>query len=251
MNTMSAMKPTYYLPPNFSTPPPPTGPFHLGTVLKNFERREEMRPLNQNAESRIPIPADQIYFDYKGGFEATRIQLKSGGLGLWAEFIGIDGIGAEASISVDRNDSDKYKFESVQTMYFFPRPSYISQCIQISDVQDYLEGHNYKKPVYLITGLKVAKGVSLQIEKIRKAAVKAEVGLNNPGGSNTSIGPRIEGNVANSPVFSFAESSDIVVGLQCLKLYYKIGWFGSPKKLKEELVMNDATFVSDENKGHW
>jgi hypothetical protein len=242
---MSKMKPTYHLPPNFSTPPPPTGPFHLGTVVRNFERREQMRPLNQSAESRLPIP--KVFPDHKGGFEATRAQLKSGKLGLWAEFIGIDGIGAEASISAERSDNDMYKFASVDTEYFFPPPTYISQCMELSNVQDYLRGDNYKKPVYLITGLKVAKGASVRLEKVTKVVAKAKVGLHNPGGTNIQAGPRVEGTIENSPVFAFTESSDIVVGIQCFKLYYNTSWLGGEKKLKEEFYTNGATFVDDES----
>jgi hypothetical protein len=215
-------------------------------VVRNFESREQMRPLNQNADSRLPIPKVQIYPDHKGGFEAMRVQLKSGELGLWAKFIGIDGIGAEASISAERSDNDMYKFASVDTEYFFPSPAYVSQCMELSDVQDYLKGYNYKKPVYLITGLKVAKGASVRLEKVTKVLAKAEVGLNSPGGTNIQAGPRVEGTLENSPVFAFTESSDIVVGIQCLKLYYKTSWLGGEKKLKEELYTSDATFVDDE-----
>ena len=246
--TMIEMKPTYHLPPNFSTPPPPTGPFHLGTVVRNFERREQMRPLNQNAESRLSIPKEEIYLDHKGAFEATRAQLKSGVLGLWAKFIGIDGIGAEASISAERSDNDTYKFAGVDTEYFFPSARYVSQCMELSDVQDYLKGYNYKKPVYLITGLKVAKGASVRLEEGTKVSAKAEIGLNNPGGTNIQAGPKAEGTVENSTMFAFKESSDIVVGIQCLKLYYKTPWLSGEKKLKEELYTSGATFVSDE--GH-
>jgi hypothetical protein len=243
---MSEMKPTYHLPPNFSTPPPPKGPFHLGTVVRNFERREQMRPLNRNAEGRLPIPKDEIYLDHKSGFEATRAKLKSGTLGLWAQFIGVNGIGAEASISTERGDNDMYKFASVDTEYFFPSPSYVSQCMELSDVQDYLKGYNYKQPVYLITGLKVTKSASVRMEKLTKVLAKAEVGLNNPGGTNIQAGPRVEGTLENSLEFAFTESSDIVVGIQCLKLYYKTSWLGNEKKLKEEHYTSGATFVDDE-----
>lgn len=205
-----------------------------------------MRPLNQSVESRLPIPKDQIYSDHKGGFEATRARLKSGVLGLWAQFIGVDGIGAEASISAERSDKDMYKFASVDTEYFFPSPSYVSECMELSEVQDYLKGYNYKKPVYLITGLKVAKGASVRLEKVTKVLAKAEVGLNNPGGTNIQAGPRVEGTLENSLVSTFAESSDIVAGIQCLKLYYKTGWLGGEKKLKEQLYTSGATFVDDE-----
>lgn len=99
-------KPTYHLPPNFSTPPPPNGPFHLGTVLRDFETKEEMRPLNQKEAHRIAI--SEKFIDHKGGFEATREKLKSGEFGLWAKFIGLEGIGGEAGISVETSDSDRY-----------------------------------------------------------------------------------------------------------------------------------------------
>ncbi|OBT39276.1 hypothetical protein VE00_10596 [Pseudogymnoascus sp. WSF 3629] len=242
---MAEMKPTYHLPPNFSTPPPPAGPFRLGTVVRNFERREQMRPLNQSAEDRIPIPEGQIHPDHKGGFEATRARLKKGELGIWAQFIGLDGIGAEASISAKKDENDTYKFAGVDTEYFFPSPTYISRCMELPDVQDYLKGGNYKKPVFLITGLKVAKGVSVHLKEGTKFSAKAEIGFNNPGGTNIKAGPRIEGTLDNSTSMSFTESSDIVVGIQCLKLHYKTGLFGGGKKLSDKLYMGGATFVDD------
>lgn len=245
---MAEMKPTYHLPPNFSTPPPPAGPFHLGTVVRNFERREQMRPLNQSAEDRVPIPEGQIHLDYKGGFEATRARLKNGELGIWAQFIGLNGIGAEASISAKKDENDTYKFAGIDTEYFFPSPTYISQCMELPDVQDYLKGGNYKKPVFLITGLKVAKGTSVHLEEGTKFSAMAEIGLNNPGGTNTKAGPRIKRILDNSRSISFTESSDIVVGIQCLKVHYKTGLFSSGKKLSDELYTSGATFVDSRHK---
>jgi hypothetical protein len=102
---MSDVKPTYHLPPNFSTAPPPEGPFHLGTVLKDFQKKEQMAPLNQGADKRVDIDTD-IYTDHKGNFTAMRSQLKSGEAGFWGKAIGIQGIGAEANVSAARNDSD-------------------------------------------------------------------------------------------------------------------------------------------------
>ena len=99
-------KPTYHLPPNFSTPPPPRGPFHLGTVLRDFDVKEQMRPLNQGEAQRIPIP--ETYSDHKKGFTATRKKMKSGEVGIWAKFVGLYGVGGEVSTSAERSDSDQY-----------------------------------------------------------------------------------------------------------------------------------------------
>jgi hypothetical protein len=208
-----------------------------------------MKPLNQSAEDRLPIPEGRIYSDHKGGFEATRARLKSGVLGIWAQFLGFDGIGVEASISAKQSESDTYKFAGVDTEYFFPSPTYISRSMELSDVQDYLKGSNYKKPVYLITGLRVARGASVHLKEGTEISAKTEAGLNNLGATNIKAGPRIEGSRDNSTVISFTESSDIVVGVQCVKLYYKTGWLSGEKKLHDQLYTSGATFVDDSGSG--
>ncbi|KAL7894262.1 hypothetical protein HDV63DRAFT_383892 [Trichoderma sp. SZMC 28014] len=245
---MGIPKPTYHLPPNFSTPPPPKGPFHLGTVIKDFDRREQMRPLNHGKDKdgnakRIAIDNDDIYLDHKGGFVATRYRLKSGELGLWAKCVGVDGLGGEASISGKRSENDTYKFDSVDTEYFCPTPSYISQCMELSDVKEYTEVTKYKKAVYLVTGLKVAKGATVRLESGNEIKGKLEVGLNNPSLAPVQLGPRVGGSVEGNLVDDFKESSDIVVGIQCLKIYYHSSIFSAGKQLKAIVYTDDATFI--------
>ncbi|KAF2106154.1 hypothetical protein BDV96DRAFT_591532 [Lophiotrema nucula] len=243
---MGDAKPTYHLPPNFSTAPPPKGPFHLGTVLKNFEQKEQMVPLNQGTDKRIKIDTE-IYSDHKGTFTATRIQLKSGELGLWAKVMGIQGIGAEANISAARNATDTYSFDDLDTEYFHPTSNYISSCIALPDVDGYFRGGRYKKPVYLITGLKVAKGVTVKVERSHNIEGKISAGINTPDGS-VQVGPKAGAKVENTPGYAFTESSDIVVGIQCLKLYHhKTRLFGR-SVLESDYVTTGATFHGDDDK---
>ncbi|KAL6900067.1 hypothetical protein GGI43DRAFT_406227 [Trichoderma evansii] len=250
---MGVPKPTYHLPPNFSTPPPPKGPFHLGTIIKDFDRKEQMYPLNHGKDKngnakRIAIDKDDIYTDHKGGFEATRWRLKSGELGLWAKCVGVDGLGGGASTSGKCSENDTYKFDSVDTEYFYPSPSYISQCMGLSDVKEYTEVTKYKKAVYLVTGVKVAKGASVRLEADSEIIGKLEVNMNNPVLASVQLGPRAGGRVQEKPVDDFEESSDIVVGIQCLKIYYKSSLFGAGKKLKDVVYTDGATFLGDEIK---
>lgn len=46
---------------------------------------------------------------------------------------------------------------------------------------------------------------------------------------------------------AFTESSDLVVGIQCVKLYYRSSWLGGERKLKDEMYTSGATFVDDDN----
>lgn len=115
----------------------------------------------------------------------------------------------------------------------------------LSDVDDYLKGHRYKKSVYLITGLKVAKGVTVRVEKSSNIEGRISAGVN-PLEGVVKVGPKAEGKVENKPVYAFTESSDIVVGIQCLRLFhYKTSWFGD-KAVGSEYVTTGATFHGED-----
>lgn len=240
------MKATYHLPANFSTPPPPDGPFHLGTVVRAFEKREQMQPLNQCSEDRLPIPRGEIYDDHKDGFKAIRTNMKSGELGIWATALGFDGFGAEASLSGSLSDNDTYTFASVHTQFFYPAPSYISKCMDLPDVRDYLVGSNYKKSIFLVTGLKIARGAAVQLEHGRSVESKTMVGVDNPGGVNVQFGPRVGGELEDASMIGFEDSSDIVVGIQCYEIRHKKGLLSREVTLQHSLYTKGAIFVEDD-----
>ncbi|KAK1252147.1 hypothetical protein MKX08_003334 [Trichoderma sp. CBMAI-0020] len=167
---------------------------------------------------------------------------------VWANILAPYGLGGEASISGKRSENDTYKFDSVDTQYFYPSPSYISQCMGLFDVKEYTEVTKYKKAVYLVTGLKVAKGASVRLAADNEIKGKLDVGLNDPTLIPVQLGPRAEGSVENKLVDNFKESSDIVVGIQCLKIYYQSSFFGSGKQMKDAVYADGATFLGDEAK---
>ncbi|KAK8115685.1 hypothetical protein PG984_012187 [Apiospora sp. TS-2023a] len=161
---MRQAKPTYHLPPNFSTPPPPHGPFHLGTILCDLDKHEQMRPLHPADGRAVTIPADQIYTDIKAGFEASRSRLTSGGMGLWARFLGLEafaGVGARAELICDaeREAADRFTAERLETTFFYPSP---------------------EQPLFLVTGLKVARGLTLSSERGKKLTATAELSVQTP-----------------------------------------------------------------------
>ncbi|KAK8005652.1 hypothetical protein PG990_011689 [Apiospora arundinis] len=196
-----------------------------------------MRPLNQG--ERVDI--SESYSDHKGGFTATRDKLKSGELGIWAKVMGLEGVGGEASVSAERRDTD-----IVDTEFFYPSPKYISDCLNLGDVHDYLKGARYKKPVYLVTGIKTGKGGKVRMERTANVSGKIEEGVDG------QVGVKVEGRMENGPSYVFTESSDIVVGIQCLKIWHeKSPWlFGKGiRKVKSEYVTSGAAFYGDDNGG--
>lgn len=94
-------------------------------------------------------------------------------------------------------------------------------------MKDYLAGSRYKKPIHLITGIKVGKGVTVKMQKNTDVKGKLELGVNNLGGV---VGPKLEEKFENETDYAFTKSDNIVVGIQCLEIYHEksrlFGLFG-------------------------
>ncbi|PON23056.1 hypothetical protein TGAM01_v208061 [Trichoderma gamsii] len=75
-----------------------------------------------------------------------------------------------------------------------------------------------------------------------------EEGVSNPGGVNVEAGVKLGGGLENDSVFTFTESSDIVIGIQCVKIYHEksgfLGIFGE-KEIKSQYVTAGATFYGE------
>ena len=89
-------------------------------------------------------------------------------------------------------------------------------------------------------------GVVVRMEKKTNVRGKIEAGVNR---ANVKVGPKAEGKLENEPVFNFSESSDIVVGIQCLKIYHEKSWwiFGK-QRVKSEYVTSGAAFYGRDGK---
>jgi hypothetical protein len=68
----------------------------------------------------------------------------------------------------------RLELDAVETEHFNPTPEYISDCLKLPGVEEYLKASRYRKPVYLITGVKVGKGVSAHIVWKTNARVARE-----------------------------------------------------------------------------
>jgi len=74
-----------------------------------------------------------------------------------------------------KRDASTYTFDTLETIQFIPKPGYISGCIASSDaVRRYLEKTRYRKPVYVVTGIKIARGAGAKAKSLRSRALSAE-----------------------------------------------------------------------------
>ncbi|OIW27698.1 hypothetical protein CONLIGDRAFT_682722 [Coniochaeta ligniaria NRRL 30616] len=234
-------QPTYHLAPNFTTRPFPDGPLDLGTLVEDLQ----FHPINLGA-ARVAIPEGQRYTDAKEDVIASLKSSVSGEASILARVLD-SSIGGDASLKGQRKEENVYKIQKLETVYFHPQPSYIKQCLQLGDVRDYMEMANYREPVHLITGLKIAWGATISTERGRDLEGKAGADVRVPGGLvDAQVGGHAAVSSASGALSSFGKPADLVLGIQVLKIYHKRAFFIGEPTLATKRVVRNAVLVDDE-----
>ena len=249
VNQSTAMIPTYHLAPNFSLGPPDKGgELGLGMICEDLKSLGSERPLN--TDCHLHINDRDLYCHHKEGFSSTRAQMEKGEYGLWAKFAAQAGIGGELSWATERTANDTYNFKSIDTIYFNPTRDYLHKSMNQPDMQDFVVGSGYK-PVYMITGLKIARSPAVKMKTSRKRILKGEIGLDQPGGiQGLEIGPRFSHSKETHEDISFDESDDFIIGFRVRRLYYKRWCFWKPAELVDVVYVKGATMLgADKDNG--
>ncbi|CZR58462.1 uncharacterized protein PAC_08354 [Phialocephala subalpina] len=242
------MVPTYHLSPSFSLGPPDRGgELDLGIIIDNLKSLGSERPLNIDCHLRIDDR--ELYCDHKKGFTSTRAQMERGEYGIWAKFAAQAGIGGELSWTTERTANDTYQFKAFDTIYFNPTRDYLHRSMNLPDVNDFVVGSGYK-PVYMITGLKIARGPAVKLKRGKSRKLKVDLGLNEPGGlTGFSVGPRFHNSEENEEEMSIEESEDFIIGIRVKRLYYKRWCFWKPAQLVGEVYNKGATMLDSDEGG--
>lgn len=209
---------TYHLPPSFTIGPAPSGPIGLGTILNNVK---EMEALNEG--SRNAIPETNVYCHSIRGFTSTRSRMRKGEYGVWAKMVGTEGIGGELSWATSRSDDDEYNFRQLDTVTFTPSAAYLNESMRVPGVANEVEASGYA-PVYMVTGLKIAIGPSLNIKARTSFAGRADVGIQQPGGVPIDVGPRFSREGSDGTSETWKDADDFIYGVRVKKLVYKRRW---------------------------
>ena len=208
---------TYFLAPNFDIPPPPKGPVALGHIIDD---PSALVPLNR--VDRQPILKSDIFLSSKGGFKATRDRLQKGEFGVWAKVLGVTGFGGEASWNYEKSSEDTYTFNGLDTTFFNPDQGYVEKSMQVPAVKRYMETARYKTPVYMITGLKVARGATLESSKTKSRRGKMILGVCGTAAAvPVEAGPKADVTTSKTEGMTFESSSDFVLAVRLRKILYK------------------------------
>ncbi|KHN95674.1 uncharacterized protein MAM_06515 [Metarhizium album ARSEF 1941] len=207
---------TYIPLPNWSTAPPPDGPLHLGHVLKSLKPGDFTAPMNR--KTRVDIDAEDLQpVDAKSGFRMARKELLGGNFGIWAQLASVFGVGVEGALTYERGADDVLTVEKLETMTFIPTAAYVQQTLASPPVQLYLSMRERARSVYLITGLKVARGVSLESQRSSTKGARLKLAFAHPG-LPVDGGPEVGAVRTREQGLSFGASSDFIIAARVDKI---------------------------------
>lgn len=213
---MSNKVKTYFLVPGWDFP---IGSIQLGSIIASplFPHRSFIE------NDAIPIDT-KVHLSDKYDFSTTLDKSKSNKVGLWAQFLQIFGLGAEASVSFDKGSIDTYAFQHMQTEWFLPSKAFVEACVKNTNVVDFLEQTNFRKPLYIITGLKTIEGASVTTVNSKGRGVYAKLGFDGtPAAVPVTVGPEVERNIEESETTSFEKSSPVIFAFQLTAVRCKEG----------------------------
>ncbi|KAI0875183.1 hypothetical protein GGS24DRAFT_456228 [Hypoxylon argillaceum] len=156
----------FFLAPTWDLPSP-AGPIQLGNVITSLKAPE--RPLY-----RGPKLDSEIFSSSQTHVTFSTEKLRAGRFGIFTRFMAaVLGLGIDATVGWESNDKYRFTFETLQTTQFYPDSSYLQACIAAEPVQRYLSKSRYRKPIYIITGLKTVSGA--KAESLKTLAIESSV----------------------------------------------------------------------------
>lgn len=227
-------KKTYLLAPNFDFAP--DGAIALGNILA--DPFEPHRPLTTLDTSKLH-PEITSRIDYDCTFNQSSGRNIS--VGIWAQFVST--IGGNVGSQRGKEVNTEYKMQSLETIMFKTEPTDAMVTERLKDplVRNIMQYNSaFCRPIYMITGIKVAKGLEATTEKL---SVKGgSVGATVPVVEGIVVGANVDMLRGKGRTDSFRAGSDVVFAYKLLKVSVK-GW--REKNLAVDEFKSRQAFLSD------
>ena len=214
-----SMGKTYFLSANLDYPP--SSSISLGSIWTN--------PADPgtciNRDGPLPFPSNMpIEKSWKTDWVNERDRQRKGLIGIWARFLQVVGVDAEVSVNWDKIKASKYKFDRLDTEFVDPTPKYVQESVLSEPVAQFIAASDFKKPIYMITGIKIARGADVALAKSKEAGAHVRAGVDGtPAGTPVAAGPEVTISSKDSEKTSYGGSSDFVFAYRLRKIFYEKG----------------------------
>ncbi|KAI9042926.1 uncharacterized protein KD926_004716 [Aspergillus affinis] len=240
-----AQQPTYILAPNFHFKPG-TGPIALGNIIADPLRPHRALTTVDATTLKAAYPRIETFTDYERSI--TRGSSRDVSMSVWAEFL--NSVSAKVSGSRGSDVQSTYTMDSLESMFFVNDPTLeeIRSRLKAPMVQAVTKAGRipgFRTPVYMVTGLMVAKGFSADLENTQRRGGEVELSGNAPSPvGQVGAGAGLARSTSTEKADQWKAGEDIVFAYQLLKIEVK-GWKGD-RIIYDELRHKSALLSNDE-----
>lgn len=240
---MSSVR-TYLLAPNFSFPR--NGPIAIGNIIADPFKPQRVLT-SPDPHEPAPVIETIVDSDYSNSRDGTR------GLeaGIWAHFL--QTLGFNLGGQCEKGIISEHTMHSLETSYLKCDPSdeEIRKRVQAPRVQSVIKSGIWgPQPVYMISGVKIAKGFSASKEVA--ASRGGDAGVSVPVSAEVSLGADVKAFMRNTEREAFRAEGDRVYAYQLLKVAEK-GWWRRRRREKKIVTVEDyypkAAYLNDGSEG--
>ncbi|KAL6806341.1 hypothetical protein GGI42DRAFT_321028 [Trichoderma sp. SZMC 28013] len=146
-------------------------------------------------------------------------------VGLFSTFIQLITAGFEVSHSSKSSSKLEYSYESMETRRFTPSQEFIAKVAADAAVKSRLKIWGRRAKIFLITGVKIAKGVTLATVEEAEKDTTFQVGVEIPT-PQVKIGPKATLNLATRQAHTQRVEGPIIFAFQVERL--RLPWKGEP-----------------------
>lgn len=172
----------------------------------------------------LAIPREmETNHTYKAPWSIGRGRSTRGSVGVWAKFLQAVGVTAQASFNWNNADDMSHTFARLDTYSIEPTPEYLGASIEAAVAVDAVKKG---ERLYMITGVKVARGAVGTIFSSRTVGARGRVGA---GGASQGVdaegGPYFDASRSEYSGVSYGESSDFVFAYRVREILYRRGGY--------------------------
>lgn len=237
-----SLQPTYILSPNFHFKPG-TGPIGLGNIISHPLRPHRALTNVDAATLEKIYPRVERFTSYERSISrGTQSDIS---ISLWAEFL--QTVSAKVSGGSGSDVQSNYTMESLETIYFVADPSLeeIQARLNTPRVQAVTKASRvpgFRAPVYMVTGLMIAKGFTVDMQNNSHRNGEIELSGNAPlPASEVGVGANLANSTSVGGADKWRASEDIVFAYQLLKIEVK-GWRGD--RVEYDELRHKAAYLS-------
>ncbi|KAJ8120603.1 hypothetical protein ONZ43_g2730 [Nemania bipapillata] len=206
---MSSIKKSYFLPPSWDITPEEVV---VGSVITNLDS-----PNTPLSAASLVAHIDTTVHTQEQPASGAAKNSRQWSIGLFSKFIQIITLDGEISYKSSNTSEMTYDCQIMKTERFQPSLAYIDKAAHDSEVLKYLKMSGLGAKVFMITGVKTAKGITLATSEGQEHGFTGELGVDIPLVQATA-GPKGSKSLVQTNTARTTISGPIVFAFQVEKL---------------------------------